>query len=126
MNNFVYHIPTKVYFGENQLGHLGKELAKFGKRVLLTYGGGSIKRIGLYDRVMEELKKADMEVFELIVALDKGDVTVLPDLLTRLFTPAQKAALYEHCRKKSGKVPISAVASEFAEIILGLKDSEKK
>lgn len=68
----------------------------------------------------------DMEVFELIVALDKGDVTVLPDLLTRLFTPEQKAALYEHCRKKSGKVPISAVASEFAEIILGLKDSEKK
>jgi alcohol dehydrogenase YqhD (iron-dependent ADH family) len=65
MNNFVYNIPTKVYFGENQLGHLGQELAKFGKRVLLTYGGGSIKRSGLYDRVLEELRKADMEVYEL-------------------------------------------------------------
>lgn len=65
MNNFVYHIPTKVYFGENQLGHLGKELAKFGKRVLLTYGGGSIKRNGLYDKVIEELHNAKLEVFEL-------------------------------------------------------------
>ncbi|MBO5832789.1 MAG: iron-containing alcohol dehydrogenase [Alistipes sp.] len=65
MNNFVYNIPTKVYFGENQLGHLGEELAKFGKRVLLTYGGGSIKRNGLYDRVIEELRKAKLEVFEL-------------------------------------------------------------
>ena len=47
MNSFVYNIPTKVYFGENQLGHLGEELRKFGRRVLLTYGGGSIKRNGL-------------------------------------------------------------------------------
>ena len=65
MNSFVYNIPTKVYFGENQLGHLGEELRKFGRRVLLTYGGGSIKRNGLYDRVIEELHKADLEVFEL-------------------------------------------------------------
>ena len=65
MNSFVYDIPVKVYFGENQLGHLGEELRKYGRRVLLTYGGGSIKRIGLYDRVVEELRKADMEVFEL-------------------------------------------------------------
>ena len=65
MNNFIYNIPTKVYFGENQLGHLGQELAKFGKRVLLTYGGGSIKRSGLYDRVLDELRKANLEVYEL-------------------------------------------------------------
>lgn len=65
MNPFIYNIPTKVYFGENQLGNLGAELRKYGKRVLVTYGGGSIKRIGLYDKVMEELRKADMEVFEL-------------------------------------------------------------
>ena len=65
MNNFVYDIPVKVYFGENQLCHLGEELKKYGKRVLLTYGGGSIKRIGLYDKVMTELKAAGMEVYEL-------------------------------------------------------------
>lgn len=65
MNNFIYDIPVKVYFGENQLHHLGGEVSQFGKRVLLTYGGGSIKKSGLYDAVMAELQKAGMEVFEL-------------------------------------------------------------
>ena len=65
MNSFVYDIPVKVYFGENQLCHLGAELSRYGKRVLLTYGGGSIKKIGLYDAVMDEVKKAGLEVFEL-------------------------------------------------------------
>lgn len=45
--------------------HLGEEVSRFVKRVLLVYGGGSIKRIGLYDKVMTELKKAGLEVFEL-------------------------------------------------------------
>lgn len=65
MNSFVYDIPTKVYFGENQLGHLGKELSKYGKKVLMTYGGGSIKKSGLYDKVVAEIKKAGLELFEL-------------------------------------------------------------
>ncbi|WP_099468100.1 iron-containing alcohol dehydrogenase [Konateibacter massiliensis] len=65
MNNFIYDIPTKVYFGENQLGHLSEELSKYGKRVLLTYGGGSIKKTGLYDKVVAEIKKAGLELFEL-------------------------------------------------------------
>lgn len=65
MFKFVYNIPTKVYFGENQLSNLGKEIKKLGKKVLLCYGGGSIKRTGLYDEVITELKKEDLEVFEL-------------------------------------------------------------
>jgi len=65
MHDFVFQNTTKVYFGENQLGHLGEELKQYGPRVLLTYGGGSIKKIGLYDKVMEELKKVGMTVFEL-------------------------------------------------------------
>lgn len=65
MNNFIYDIPVKVYFGENQLCHLGEELSKYGKRVLMTYGGGSIKKIGLYDEVVAEIKKAGLELFEL-------------------------------------------------------------
>ncbi|WP_238902472.1 iron-containing alcohol dehydrogenase [Clostridium sp. YIM B02506] len=65
MNSFIYDIPVKVYFGENQLGHLGEELAKYGKRVLLTYGGGSIKKSGLYDTVVEEIKKSGLELHEL-------------------------------------------------------------
>ncbi len=65
MNHFIYDIPTRVYFGEDQLGHLGEELSKYGKRVLLTYGGGSIKESGLYDKVVEEIEKAGLKLFEL-------------------------------------------------------------
>lgn len=65
MNNFIYDISTKVYFGENQLSNLGPELSRFGKRVLLTYGGGSIKKTGLYDKVVAEIKAAGLELFEL-------------------------------------------------------------
>ncbi len=65
MNSFIYDVPVKVYFGENQLSHLGEELKKYGKRVLLTYGGGSIKKIGLYDKVVSEIKNAGLELFEL-------------------------------------------------------------
>lgn len=65
MNSFIYDIPVTVYFGENQLCHLGEELSKYGKRVLLTYGGGSIKKIGLYDKIVAEIKNAGLELFEL-------------------------------------------------------------
>lgn len=65
MNSFVYDIPTKVYFGSDQLGRLGDELKRFGNRVLLTYGGGSIKKTGLYDRVTAEICRAGLELFEL-------------------------------------------------------------
>lgn len=64
MNSFIYDIPTRVYFGENQLGHLGEELKRFGKRVLLVYGGGSIKKSGLYGQIVAEVEKAGLELFE--------------------------------------------------------------
>ena len=65
MKNFVYDIKTKVYFGKGQLDNLGEELSHYGKNVLLTYGGGSIKRNGIYDKVLSEAKKYDLNVFEL-------------------------------------------------------------
>lgn len=65
INDFIYNIPTKIYFGHDQLRHLGDELKKYGTRVLMTYGGGSIKRMGLYDRVVKEIKDAGLELFEL-------------------------------------------------------------
>lgn len=65
MYSFVFQNTTKIYFGESQLQHLGEELQQYGTRVLLTYGGGSIKKIGLYNKVMDELKKAGLTVFEL-------------------------------------------------------------
>ena len=55
MNDFQFQNTTKVYFGKDQLGHLHEEVLKYGKSVLVVYGGGSIKKIGLYDKVMKEL-----------------------------------------------------------------------
>ena len=66
IKNFVYNIYTKVYFGEGLIeGNLGRELSAYGKKVLLCYGGGSVKRSGLYDRVVKEIKDNGMELFEL-------------------------------------------------------------
>ncbi len=65
MNDFIFHNPDKVYFGKNQIEHLPEELLKFGKKVLLVYGGGSIKKNGLYDTVTNLLKSNGLEIFEL-------------------------------------------------------------
>ena len=65
MDSFVYHLPTKVYFGPDQLEHLGPEAAEYGKSVLLCYGKGSIKETGLYDRIKQSLEKAGLNVVEL-------------------------------------------------------------
>lgn len=65
MNDFIFHNADKVYFGKNQIQHLPEELLKFGKKVLLVYGGGSIKKNGLYDTVTNLLKSNGLEVFEL-------------------------------------------------------------
>lgn len=51
MQNFMYCTPTKLIFGKNAIENLPDVLAPIGKKVLLTYGGGSIKKIGLYDEV---------------------------------------------------------------------------
>ena len=65
MNNFVFQNTTKIYFGKVQLVHLADELKQYGTRVLLTYGGGSIKRIGLYDSIVSSLNESGFTVFEL-------------------------------------------------------------
>lgn len=51
MRNFVFSTPTTILFGKGQLEKLGKEIKKYGSRVLLVYGGGSIKKTGLYDKL---------------------------------------------------------------------------
>ena len=50
MENFVYHLPVKVIFGRDTEVQVGAEASNYGKKILLHYGGGSIKRSGLYDR----------------------------------------------------------------------------
>ncbi|MBW8348279.1 iron-containing alcohol dehydrogenase [Bacillus sp. IITD106] len=65
MDNFTFWNPTKLIFGKGQLQQLKTEVPKFGKKVLLVYGGGSIKRNGLYDDVMALLNEIGSETFEL-------------------------------------------------------------
>lgn len=64
LGNFSYCNPTKLYFGEDALASLNEELPKYGGRVLLAYGGGSIKKTGLYDEVRGILEACGKEVFE--------------------------------------------------------------
>lgn len=63
MKNFNFQAETNVYFGKDSILNLPNEVKKFGSRVLLAYGGGSIKRTGLYDTVIQLLK--DFDVYEL-------------------------------------------------------------
>ena len=63
MNNFRFYAPTDIRFGKGQADCLPEELGKYGKRILMVYGGGSIKRSGLYDKLRKLLK--NFEIFEL-------------------------------------------------------------
>lgn len=63
MRNFEYHTPTRLIFGKGVVERLPEVLRTLGKKVLLAYGGGSIKKLGLYDKVKELL--SDFEIVEL-------------------------------------------------------------
>ena len=65
LGNFEYCNPTKLYFGEKALNNLNAELLKYGENVVLVYGGGSIKKNGIYDEVMEILKANHKNVAEI-------------------------------------------------------------
>ena len=64
LGSFTYCNPTKLYFGEDAMGYLKEELEKYGPNVLLVYGGGSIKKNGIYDEVMSALKETGKTVAE--------------------------------------------------------------
>ena len=64
LGNFSYHNPTKLYFGEDSLSNLKTELANYGKNILFVYGGGSIKKSGLYDEIIAILNDCGKNVAE--------------------------------------------------------------
>ena len=64
LGDFSYHNPTKLYFGEDSLSFLKDELAKYGENILLVYGGGSIKKSGLYDEITAILKDCGKNIAE--------------------------------------------------------------
>ena len=84
LGNFTYCNPTKLYFGKNALDGLNEELPKYGKNVLLVYGGGSIKKNGIYDKVVALLKANGKTVYE--------DAGVMPNPTTdKLYEGIERA-----------------------------------
>ena len=67
----------------------------------------------------------DMELLELLVEIDDGNASVLPKVLTRLLGEDQKKKLYDHCRTEDGRVPMSAVAEEVAQIFAAQNATKK-
>ena len=65
MDNFIFQNPTKIIFGKDAENEVGKEISKYSKKILLHYGGGSIKKTGLYDKVIASLKEEEIEYIEL-------------------------------------------------------------
>ena len=70
MNNFTLHLPTKVLFGKGQIAEIKNQIPT-GAKILMTYGGGSIKRNGVYDQVLDALKG-----FEIINKINTAAVNV--------------------------------------------------
>ncbi|MGN0822760.1 MAG: iron-containing alcohol dehydrogenase [Candidatus Gallimonas sp.] len=64
LGNFTYYNPTKLYFGTQSMNGLNEELPKYGKNVLLVYGGGSIKKNGVYERIIKILQSNGKTVYE--------------------------------------------------------------
>ncbi len=64
LGNFTYCNPTKLYFGKDSLDNLSSELRKYGKKVMLIYGGGSIKKNGIYDSIIKILSQCGKTVIE--------------------------------------------------------------
>lgn len=64
MQNFIFEIPTKIVFGRGQIGRIGAEAARFGRRILLVYGRNSIKKNGVYDQVISSLQRAGLQIVE--------------------------------------------------------------
>lgn len=87
MNNFVWHNPTKIIFGTEAMRQIADNAAKFGHKILLTYGQGSIKKNGIYDQVMAQLKNFTVQEFGGIEPNPKL-ATLLPAIaMAREFKP---------------------------------------
>lgn len=65
MNAFSFYNPVKIHFGKGSIEHLRKELPQYGQNILIVYGGGSIKKNGVYDDIMAILNELNMNVYEL-------------------------------------------------------------
>ena len=113
MEDFIFYSDTTVYFGKNQLRHLGEEAACFGQKVLLVYGGGSIKKTGLYDRVMGELEKAGVRVLMPVFALTTVDIPALPPEIQSVFEQPSDRVIFDVGGDDTGAAALGRYAPAF-------------
>ena len=73
MNDFSFQNTTRVHFGKNALSKLSSEVIRYGNKVLLVYGGTFLKKCGLYDKIVNELKKENIEIFDKISLAHSDD-----------------------------------------------------
>ena len=128
LGNFTYCNPTKLYFGEQSLEGLHKELPKYGDRVVLIYGGGSIKRNGIYDAVRAILDQEGKQVAEIAGVMPNPTLAKLyegigvarahqADLLlavARCATMPRRSLCRSTVRRTHGRNTISALRSQTA------------
>ena len=83
MQNFIFNTPTEMYFGKEQIKNLPTILNKYGKKVLMVYGGGSIKRNGIYDDAINLLKDLKLKK-DLTILFISHDMNVIKYLADRV------------------------------------------
>ena len=97
MNKFDFQNPVKIYFGEGEIASIAKEI-KPGSKVMMTYGGGSIKRNGIYDAVLEKLRQAGKEVVYGTFCLFRKAHLFHPNICQFAVEPLGR---HEHARQKA-------------------------
>mgnify|MGYP003013348690 CR=1 FL=1 len=134
MNNFVYHNPTKLVFGKGQIAQLAK-LIPAGKKIMITFGGGSVRRNGIYDQVVKALEGRDWVEFwgiepnpsvetvreaialgrehgsEFLLAVGGGSVIDTAKAIAYGLAEPDKDVweLYEHTRKAQKCLPVASI-----------------
>lgn len=97
MDNFIFEYPTKVYFGNSSVKEqLANALKPYGSRIMLAYGGGSIKNNGIYKEITEILEKDDKEV------IDFSGIMSNPT-----YAKAQEGSLPTHLKELKTKTQIT-------------------
>ena len=110
LGNFSYYNPTKLYFGENAIENLPGELEKYGPNVVLIYGGGSIKKNGIYDDVVSALEKAGKNVAEIPGVMPNPTSGKLREGI-EIASKAVAEALLKKAHKVDSSSDIASVAS---------------
>ena len=131
--NFTYYNPTKLHFGKDSLNELENELKNYGNNVVLVYGGGSIKKNGIYDSIIEILNKANKNIFEISgvmsnPTLDKlyEGIKIARDAKVDLFLAVGGGSVIDYTKGVSASVNLDPSIDPWEEYYLKMNDCKVK